>query len=76
MKPYLHLLLFISFFLGCTKNKPAVDQLPPETQRGAGTFGCLIDGKVFKPKGDIFGGPISSASYQHLNSSLSNGYFF
>jgi hypothetical protein len=77
MKQYLYLLLFISiFFPGCKKNKPAIDQLPPATQTGAGTFGCLVDGKVFKPKGDLFSGSIASASYQYLNSSLSKGYFF
>jgi hypothetical protein len=27
------------------------DQLPPITQSGANTFGCLINGKVFIPKG-------------------------
>jgi hypothetical protein len=26
-----------------------VDQLPPATQIGANTFGCLLDGEVFKP---------------------------
>lgn len=74
MKPYLHLLLFISifFFLGCKKTKPAIDQLPPETQTGAGTFGCLVDGKAFKPKGDPFGGPIKSCAYQYIN----GGYYF
>jgi len=50
------LLLTISFFLlssSCKKNKPTnpVDQLPPETQTGANTFGCLINGEVFKPGG-------------------------
>ena len=27
------------------------DTLPPETQNGAETFGCLVNGKVFVPKG-------------------------
>ena len=78
MKPFLCLLLFISilFFPECKKTKPAIDQLPPETQTGAGTFGCLIHGKVFKPKGEPFAGSVSSASYQYLNSELSKGYFF
>lgn len=53
----------------CKKNEPTnpIDQLPPETQTGANTFGCLIDGKVFIPKGDPFGGPIKKAAYQLLN---------
>jgi hypothetical protein len=46
--------------------------LPPETQTGAGTFGCLINGNIFKPKGDPFGGPILSCAYQYIN----GGYYF
>lgn len=56
-------------FSNCKKNKPATasEQLPPETQSGANTFGCLIDGQVFLPKGDPFGGPIKRAQYQFVN---------
>ena len=66
------LLLGISLILlcsSCKKNKPVnpIDQLPPETQTGANTFGCLVDGKVFLPKGDPFGGPIKKAQYQFVN---------
>jgi len=36
----------------CKKNNTqAEDQLPPITQTGARTFGCLVNGKVFIPKG-------------------------
>lgn len=73
MKQYLYLLIFISvsFFPGCKKNKPAIDQLPLATQTGAETFGCLVDGKAFKPKGDPFGGPILSCAHQYINGSHS-----
>lgn len=41
----------------CSKGKqndPApVDQLPPATQSGAGTFGCLVNGQVYTPKGNV-----------------------
>jgi hypothetical protein len=55
----LWLLLFVlfSFCTACKKTKtepdpiPAVDQLPPITQTGANTFGCLINGNVYTPKG-------------------------
>jgi hypothetical protein len=55
----LWLLLFVlfSFCTACKKTKtepdpiPAVDQLPPITQTGANTFGCLINGNVWIPKG-------------------------
>lgn len=56
------------FFFQCRKN----NQLPPETQTGANTFGCLVNGKVFKPKGSPFGGPILSCAYQNIN----GGYSF
>lgn len=75
MKQRLYLLLFISvsfFFITCKKDKPAIDQLPPATQTGAGTFGCIVNGKVFKPKGDIFSGPILSCANQYIN----GGYYF
>lgn len=46
------LLLLTTFSLSCCNNdndKPQnpVDQLPPATQTGANTFGCLINGEPF-----------------------------
>ena len=73
MKLFLNLFTIFTFIvltsIQCRKNKPTnpVDQLPPETQTGANTFACLIDGKVFKPKGDPFGGPVIKAQYQFVN---------
>lgn len=49
------------------KHENPIDQLPPETQIGANTFGCLVDGKAFIPNGDPFGGPIKKAAYQYVN---------
>ena len=49
------------------KTVDPIDQLPPETQTGANTFGCLVDGKVFLPKGDPFAGPVKKAQYQIVN---------
>nr|WP_315258202.1 hypothetical protein [uncultured Flavobacterium sp.] len=48
------LLLTIALTLSCCdkdddKPKNPIDQLPPATQIGANTFGCLLDGEVFKP---------------------------
>jgi len=64
-------LLFLAplllFGLQCRKNKSPEEQLPPETQVGAGTFGCLVNGNIFKAKGDPFGGPILNCSYQNIN---------
>lgn len=64
-------LIFLFVFLissNCKKsNKPAIEQLPPETQTGANTFGCMVDGNVFLPKGDPFAGPVIKAQYQLVN---------
>ena len=54
MKKLLSILMFASIFIACNKEdnpKPTnpIDQLPPATQIGANTFGCLLDGEVFKP---------------------------
>jgi hypothetical protein len=71
------LFLFFSLLLissSCRKNK-AVDplsQLPPQTQTGAETFGCLINGQVFMPGGAQLSGGSLSSNYQFLN----GGYYF
>ncbi|QKG53326.1 hypothetical protein [Hymenobacter sp. BRD67] len=39
----------------CQKSDPSLakpeDQLPPATQTGAGTFGCLFNGQPWTPQG-------------------------
>ena len=68
-KFYFHavLLLFIfSTFEGCKKHTNSgnpIDQLPPETQTGANTFGCLINGEVFLPKGRLLSDSILKCAY-------------
>ena len=61
-------LLIIFFFSSCSKDddKPQnpIDQLPPATQTGAGTFGCLIDDKAFVPP--KFGSNAPNAFYQFV----------
>jgi hypothetical protein len=54
MKKIISLLIITTFLACCNKDdNPTptnpVDQLPPATQTGANTFGCLLDGQVFKP---------------------------
>lgn len=59
MKYKYSFLLISLFFIGltaseCKKHKPPsnpFDQLPPATQTGANTFGCLVNGKVWIPNG-------------------------
>ncbi|HEX8428398.1 hypothetical protein [Hymenobacter sp.] len=52
------LLLYASFLLltqcsKCKDNDPTPEaQLPPATQTGAGTFGCLLNGEPWTPKGN------------------------
>lgn len=70
-------LLVVLLLAGCRKSNVApVDRLPPATQEGRFTFGCLVNGKAFTPKGSGLGGPVLSAYYQHLNTSTAQGYYF
>lgn len=51
---WLLILAISSIFGSCKKDKNTTDpadQLPPATQTGANTFGCLVNGKVYIPKG-------------------------
>ena len=73
---FLALLLFT--FSQCKKNKTInpVDELPPETQTGANTFGCLLNGQLFIPEGGGLSGPSLSCIYQLLLSGTPSGYTF
>ena len=52
MKIYL-LLPLLGVLLSCRKDDPnPVDQLPPATQTGANTFGCLVNGRAWTPQGN------------------------
>ncbi|MGC8751867.1 hypothetical protein [Hydrotalea sp.] len=57
MKNIQYTIGFIAFIIltgysSCRKKTvDPVDQLPPETQNGANTFGCLVNAQVFKPGG-------------------------
>ena len=59
-------------------NLPEIDKLPPATQIGADTFGCMIDGKAFFPrrKGWFPNGPILQGQYQYLNQNGQTGNYF
>lgn len=62
MKVGILLLLPLCFLLlsnSCSKSK-SEDKLPPTTQTGANTFGCLIDGKVWIPTGGGIGSGINA----------------
>ncbi len=66
------IILLLFTFGNCRKNNDE-PQLPPETQTGANTFGCLVDGKIFLPKGDPLAGPIKKAQYQFVNNKYGFG---
>jgi len=52
MKNLLFSLFIAITFLACKKSNNNIgDSLPPITQEGKNTFGCLINGKVYLPKG-------------------------
>jgi hypothetical protein len=57
----------------CTSTNPE-PSLPPETQEGRNTFGCLINGKVWIPDfggaGDIYNTPLTTAKYDPFRQGL------
>ncbi len=54
--------------MSCKKDKATGDKLPPATQTGANTFGCLVNGKVYIPKGySGTGNPNYKAVYEFFN---------
>ena len=63
------LILLSALTLSCCdkddeKPKNPIDQLPPATETGANTAGCLVNGKAFLPKGSSQFGPTLSCFYQ------------
>ena len=68
------LLFFTAIALSCCDNddnkpKTELEKLPPATQTGANTFGCLLDGKAFLPGSGI--NPLDCV-YQYVD----DGYYF
>lgn len=69
MKKLFLLLIAILALNGCNKdNIPfrGKDQLPPETQTGANTVGCLVNGEVFLPHAEGLS-PEVNCFYQFLD---------
>ncbi len=76
MKNLISILIISTILSCCSKDSnvignPASDQLPPETQIGANTVGCLVNGKVFLPKAQGIN-PEVNCFYQLINGE----YFF
>ncbi|CAL2105128.1 conserved exported hypothetical protein [Tenacibaculum sp. 190524A02b] len=72
-------LLAISF-TNCSKDEapiPPLQQLPPMTQVGANTVGCLVNGEVFLPhQKKLFGAPSYSCFHQFLEGNYEFGLGF
>ncbi|MGQ0738421.1 MAG: hypothetical protein ACT4OJ_05115 [Bacteroidota bacterium] len=68
------LMALIFFNFGQCKKKK--DELPPETQTGANTFGCLVNGQVFLPGGAQLSGGSLQCNYQYLGSRANGGHYF
>lgn len=71
-------LTIVCFFAitACKKHAVApINQLPAETQNGANTFSCLVNGKVFKPGGISLTSTLG-CFYQNLYNTNNPGYFF
>jgi hypothetical protein len=65
---FLTSLLCLTIFLSSCKKHVVqpVNQLsllPPATQTGANTFGCLVNGQAFVPGGSIFSAPFIQCNY-------------
>jgi hypothetical protein len=60
-------------FSQCKKNKAEEPQLPPETQTGAMTFGCKVNGQIFLPK-DGNGRPGLYVQYVNLGNVPDGGW--
>jgi hypothetical protein len=67
MKPTLLPLLAMALLTQCHKSAPdpakPENQLPPATQTGANTFGCLVNGQAYLPAGRVGLGSNYSVSY-------------
>lgn len=74
MKPLLYLFVCCLAFglFACKKDKKApIDQLPPATESGKNTFGCLINGQAWLPKGSFPAGSLNPSL--HYDPTFENG---
>jgi hypothetical protein len=73
-------LLSLSLLLisgSCQKAKTKLTDLPPATQEGKNTFGCVINSKAFIAQTNAFSyKPAVTSQYGYINSDILNGHYF
>ena len=57
----------LCFLLCCCEPGDNSNGLPAATTTGENTAGCLVDGKIFVPRGSGWGGPTLSCFYQYVD---------
>ncbi|MGB4776355.1 MAG: DUF6252 family protein [Daejeonella sp.] len=73
------LLLACSLLLlsaSCKKTKTGLGALPPATQEGKKTFGCLINGKAFVARDQTLNTPAVKCRYGYINNDILKGHEF
>jgi hypothetical protein len=66
--------LLLCLFTACKKKQAEpteLEKLPPATQTGANTFGCLVNGQAFLPSADLGNGGPYQCNYIYSN----GGYY-
>lgn len=56
------------------KDADPISQLPPATQEGKNTFGCVVNGQAWVPKTSLLTSP-GPLTWEYLDSFGRNGYF-
>ncbi len=70
---YFSILFFLLLLLSCGDDDLSIEDLPPATQTGEHTFGCIVNGDVFVAKSSFGGGTGKGASYQYSASDSTYG---
>jgi hypothetical protein len=75
--PFLLIPVFLYSFFISNSCKKSSFSLPPITQTGANTFGCLVDGKILTPETSILnGGPYLNCVYRKAYDDTAKAYTF
>jgi hypothetical protein len=77
LKPLLAIAFSLVLLTSCQKAKTKLTDLPPATQEGKNTFGCVIDGKAFIAQYNLFTKSAVDSQYGYIdyNVSTTDHYF-